>query len=80
MAAIDCTTALSHLGRSANFVQFLPAFEGPELIEFRGRIMAVQVPAPGTGVECALLIEFEGLPRSRMDFVDIDTVVGFSPS
>lgn len=78
MAVIDCTTALSYLGRSAGFTQFLPGFEGPELIEFTGRIMAVQVPAPGTGVECAVLIQFDE-PGDFMDFVDLETLVSFSP-
>ena len=78
MAAIDCTTALSNLGRSARFTQFIPAFDGPELIEFRGRIMAVQVPAPGTAVECSILVQFEE-PGDWMDFVDVTSVVAFSP-
>lgn len=78
MAAIDCTTALANLGRVALFTQFIPAFEGPELIEFRGRIMAVQVPAPGTDVESAVLVQFED-PGEWMDFVDLASVVAFLP-
>jgi hypothetical protein len=40
--------------------------------------MAVQVPAPGTGVECAVLIQFDE-PGDFMDFVDLETLVSFSP-
>lgn len=77
MATIDCTTALGLLGHTADFTQFLPNFCGPELIHFRGRVMAIQVPAPNSGIESSILIQFDGLGSDSMDYVDLDSIVGF---
>jgi hypothetical protein len=77
MATIDCTTALGLLGHTADFVQFMPCFDGPELIHFRGSVMAVHLPAAGTGVEQSLLIQFEGYGPDAMDYVETDTIIGF---
>jgi hypothetical protein len=41
--------------------------------------MAVQVPAPGTGVECALLVHQDGYPLDVMEFFDLQTLVDFLP-
>lgn len=79
MAAIDCTTALANLGCMASFTQLIPSLDGLSLYSFRGKIMAVQVPAPGTGVECALLVHQDGYPLDVMEFFDLQTLVDFLP-
>ncbi|OWP50070.1 hypothetical protein CEG18_16675 [Pseudomonas nitroreducens] len=44
---------------------FLPASR------FIARVMAVQLPAPGSAIEASLLLLEDGSDDDRMDFVDI---------
>lgn len=76
MATFDCTTALSMLGHTGDFSQFIASYHGPDLIHFRGTVMAVQIAAPGSGVEDSILVQFDGLGPDSMDYVDLSTVIG----
>jgi len=72
MAAIHSTDVLALLGTTVDLVEAVPMPCGPESRRYRARVMAVQMPAPGTGIECSLLLLEEGLPPDCMDYVELD--------
>lgn len=72
MAAMNSTQALSLLGKTLDLVVCIPTEEGPDYDRFLGTIMAVQVPAPGTGVEWSVLIHQDGYPADYMEFIELE--------
>lgn len=70
MASINSTQALSLLGKTLDLVVCIPSPEGPDFDRFLGTIMAVQVPAPGMGIEWSALIRQEGL--DHLEFIELD--------
>lgn len=63
------------LGRTFDFIQLIHCEEGAFPVEFRGRVLAVQVPAPGTDVEWSVLIEQRLDDRTlSADYASLDSL------
>lgn len=72
MTAINSTQALSLLGKSFNFVESIPMPYGPDFALYRARVLAIQVPAPGTDIEWSILLLQDGYKYP--EYVDLDSL------
>lgn len=76
MANPNATELASMLGCRFDFRQYFPAHEGPFVCDFKGTVVAVQVPHPGSGIETALLVHQDGFPNP--EYVDFEGLT-FTP-
>lgn len=72
MDAINSTDALGLLGKTLDLCECLPGLYGPDFAAYRATVMAVQVPAPGSGIEWSLLLHQEGFPPDHLEYVELD--------
>lgn len=72
MDTVNSTEALGLLGKTLDFVEVIPNFDGPDFSAYRATVMAVQVPAPGSDIPCSLLLHQEGFPLDYLGFVELD--------
>lgn len=70
MAAVNSTQALSLLGKSFDFVECIPMPYGPDFSRYRARVLAVQVPAPGTDIDWSILLLMDGFKDP--EYVELD--------
>lgn len=69
MANTYPTNPMNLLGRSFHFRETL---SWGETCWYQARVIAVQVPCPGTDVEWALLLERPGTDEPSREYVDLD--------
>jgi hypothetical protein len=70
MTVINSTQALSLLGKSFDFIITCPGEYGPDFDNVHARVLAVQVPAPGTDIEWSILLLIDGFKDP--DYFELD--------
>lgn len=61
------------LGLSFDFTERVP--DGGDPVEYQARVVAVQVPCPGTVIEWQLLLERTDVdPQHSLEYVDLDSL------
>lgn len=72
MDSFNPADALGLLGKTLDLVECIPNVYGPDFSVYRATVKAVQVPAPGSGIEWSLLLHQEGFPPDHLEFVELD--------
>jgi len=72
MATLNATELTSMLGQRITFTNVFPMDYGPDYARVSGDVLAVLVPAPGSGISGSLLVLQEGFQEP--EFFDLDDI------
>lgn len=67
MATAQRINPMQFLGKTISFKETLPHGEA---VQYRARVIGLQVPCPGVDIEWALLLRRAGYPRVPDEYVD----------